>query len=87
MKKINKSSREELEEKLHEILIEEIGEEYRFLWKSDDSGIKPTIMFEEVCPDLAIKKLLGRFMGWDLILVTCPKGYLEIFHPIESFSS
>jgi len=79
-----KSPKEEVEDRLHEILIEEIGEEYRILWESDDGGYHIVIAFEEICPPKSKELIPGSFMGWRLIKKMCPKGYLEAFYPIKT---
>mgnify|MGYP001421464693 CR=1 FL=1 len=78
-----KFPKDEVEDKLHDILIGEIGEEYRVLWENDDGGLHITIAFEEVCPPLAKKLLPGQFMGWRLIKKICPEGYLGVFYPLS----
>jgi hypothetical protein len=80
---IKKSPKKVVEEKLHEILIEDIGEEYRILWESDDGGNHVVVAFEEFCPPITKTLLPGDFMGWRLIRKICPAGYLEAFYPIK----
>ena len=78
-----KSPKEKVEDALHEICIEEIGEEYRVLWKTDDGGNHIVVAFEEKVPEVAKKLLSAVFMGWRLILMICPHGYLEVFYPLK----
>jgi len=80
---IKKSSKAKVEEKLHEICIEKIGEEYRVLWQSDCGGNHIVVAFEEKAPDIAKDILRGVFMGWRLILMICPKDYLAAFYPLN----
>ena len=78
-----KASKTEVEDKLHEICIADIGEEYRVLWQSDDGGNHIVVAFEETVPSLA-KELIPRpFCGWRLIFLICPPGFLEVFHPLK----
>ena len=80
---IKKEPKEKVEEALHELCIDKIGEEYRVLWKSDDGGLHIVVAFEEFVPEIAKEYLHGSFMGWRLILMKCPEGYLQAFYPIE----
>ena len=78
-----KANKTEVEDKLHEICIEKIEEEYRVLWQSDDGGHHVVVAFENKCPPLAKKLLSSTFMGWRLILLIVPDGYLSVFHPLN----
>ena len=80
--KKKKESKLELEDKLHEICIADIGEEYRVLFKNDDGGEHVCVAFEEKLPPSAREYISSPFLGWRLMFVICPKGYLEVFHPI-----
>jgi hypothetical protein len=78
-----KASKELVEEELDRICITEIGEEYRILWQADDGGNHVVIAFEEECPQKAKDIFHSTFMGWRLIKLVCPKGYLEVFYPLK----
>lgn len=78
-----KSSSEEAIEALHEICIEQIGEEYRVLKKSDDGGNHLVVAFEKQAPPNVHNLIPGSFMGWRVIILITPEGYLEVFHPIK----
>ena len=80
---VKKAPKEKVDDALHEICIDKIGEEYRVLWKSDDGGHHIVVAFEEEVPSIAKDLLHGMFMGWRLILMKCPEGYLEAFYPIK----
>ncbi|OUU74680.1 MAG: hypothetical protein CBC29_06010 [Methylococcaceae bacterium TMED69] len=82
MKK-TKSEKSDVEEKIDEICIVEIEEEYRVLWESDDGGNHIVVAFEKNCPPMAKKLLKSPFMGWRLIIKICPEGYLKVFHPLN----
>tara|TARA_B100000214_G_C23890210_1_gene591394 strand:+ start:244 stop:501 length:258 start_codon:yes stop_codon:yes gene_type:complete len=82
MKK-EKKSFSEVEDVLHEICIMEIGEEYRILQQSDDGGNHVVVAFEKSIPPNAKQYLPGNFMGWRLIIMIVPEGYLKVFHPLD----
>ena len=82
MKK-EKASKIDVEDRLNEILIEDIGEEYRIKWASDNSGPHVCVMFENEFPENSRKYLPTPFMGWRLIIMKVPQGYLDIFYPIK----
>ncbi len=81
--KEEKISKEKLVEKIDEICIEQIGEEYRAKMESDDGGFHAVVYFEEKCPALAKKIFNGNFCGWRTIITIVPEGYLEVFHPLQ----
>ena len=68
MKK-QKAPKEEVEERLNEILIEDIGEEYRIKWASDNSGPHVCVYFEGEFPPESKEYLPSSFMGWRLIKI------------------
>tara|TARA_E500000331_G_scaffold346116_2_gene384552 strand:- start:298 stop:555 length:258 start_codon:yes stop_codon:yes gene_type:complete len=73
----------EIEDLLHEICIIEIGEEYRIFQQSDDGGNHVVVAFEKSVPSNAKQYLPGIFMGWRLIIMVVPEGYLKVFHPLN----
>ena len=83
MIKDSKASFAEAEDVLDEICIADIGEEYRIFLKSDDGGNHIVVAFEEEVPDLATEKITRPFMGWRLIFLIVPKGYLQVFYPLN----
>ena len=83
MVKNSKASFSEAEDVLHEICIADIGEEYRIFLKSDDGGNHIVVAFEEEVPELATQKITRPFMGWRLIFLIVPEGYLQVFHPLN----
>ena len=82
MKK-SKYSKEEVEDKIHDICIDQIEEEYRVFWRSDDSGTHVCVYFEGKIPRLAEKLLPNNFMDARLILICVPIGYLREFYPLR----
>ena len=83
MKKKNKAAYKEAEDRLHEICIEDIGEEYRVLQQADDGGTHIVVAFEEQMPWNAREYIPSPFMGWRLIFLIVPRGSLEVFHPLN----
>ena len=79
----NKAPKEDVEDKLHEICIADIGEEYRVLWQNDDGGLHIVVAFEEEVPALAKQLIISPFMGWRLVKLITPQGYLEVFYPLD----
>mgnify|MGYP003122973566 CR=1 FL=1 len=79
-----KFPKEEVEDVLHEICIAEIEEEYRVLWQSDDGGHHIVVAFEEKIPPKAKELIQSPFMGWRLIKLICPEGYLGVFYPLKN---
>ena len=78
-----KSPKNEVEDRLHEICIDDIGEEYRILWQQDDGGSHVVVAFEDEVPPAAKNLLDSPFMGWRLIKLICPQGYLQVFYPLN----
>ena len=87
-KKVKFSRREKIPakeaiEKIDEICIEQIGEEYRAKIDNDDGGSVINVMFEENCPPLAKELIQNPFFGWRRVLTIVPEGYLAIFYPLD----
>ena len=80
--KTKEYTKKEVEDKIHDLCIDQIEEEYRVFWQSDDSGAHVSVYYEEKIPKLAEQLLPNDFMGWRLILVLTPEGYLRAFHPL-----
>ena len=81
MKKNLKAPQADVEDALHEICITEWDTEYRVLWKSDDGGNHVVVAFEGV-PENSKDILRSPFMGWRLIRLNVPQGYLKVFYPL-----
>ena len=77
-----KASREEVEDKIHEICIVNWDTEFRVLWQSDDGGNHVVVAFEGESPNDSKEKLKSPFMGWRLIRMIVPNNYLAAFHPL-----
>ena len=74
-------------EKIDEICIDKIGEEYRVKIDNDDSGSLLNVLFEEKCPDLAKELIQNPFYGWRRVLTIVPEGYLAVFYPLNKDDS
>ena len=77
-----KASKEEVEDKLYDICITEWDTEFRILWQSDDGGNHVVVAFEGATPPESKELLKSPFMGWRLIRMVVPEGYLAAFHPL-----
>jgi hypothetical protein len=77
-----KAPREEAEDKIHDICIVNWDTEFRVLWQSDDGGNHVVVAFEEEVPLDAKNKLRSPFMGWRMIHLLVPAGYLSAFYPL-----
>ncbi len=87
-KKVKFSSREKIPakeamEKIDEICIEQIGEEYRVKIDNDDGGSMINVLFEGECPKLAKSLIPSPFCGWRRVLTVVPEGYLAVFYPLN----
>ncbi len=77
-----KSSKEDVDDALHELCIVNWDTEYRVLFKSDDGGEHIVVAFEGGAPETSKDILRSPFMGWRLIRLNVPVGYLGVFHPL-----
>ena len=77
-----KAPREEVEDKIHDICIVNWDTEFRVLWQSDDGGNHVVVAFEVEVPEDAKDELRSPFLGWRLIRMLVPEGYLAVFHPL-----
>ena len=78
----NKSSKEDVEDALHETCIVNWDTEYRVLFQSDDGGNHVTVAFEGKVPLESKDLLRSPFMGWRLVRLVVPNGYLGVFYPL-----
>ena len=79
-----KSPKSEVEDALHEMCIVEWDTEYRILWQSDDMGEHVTVAFEGSVPPDSKEKLRTPYMGWRIVRLEVPDGYLGAFYPLGS---
>ena len=77
-----KASKEDVEDALHELCIVNWDTEYRVLFKSDDGGEHVVVAFEGGAPKTSKDILRSPFMGWRLVRLNVPIGYLAVFHPL-----
>ena len=77
-----KATKEEVEDQLHDVCITNWDTEFRVLWQSDDGGNHVVVAFEGGAPEGSKELLQSPFMGWRLIRMIVPEGYLSVFHPL-----
>ena len=77
-----KASKEDVEDALHELCIVNWDTEYRVLFKSDNGGEHVVVAFEGGAPETSKDILRSPFMGWRLVRLNVPIGYLAVFHPL-----
>ena len=77
-----KATKEEVEDKIHDICIVNWDTEFRVLWQSDDGGLHVVVAFEGAAPEESRELLMSPFMGWRLCRSIVPEGYLSVFHPL-----
>ena len=77
-----KATKEEVEDKIHDICILNWDTEFRVLWQSDDGGNHVVVAFEGTAPQESKELLKSPFMGWRLIRMVVPINYLAAFHPL-----
>jgi len=78
-----KAPHEEVEDKITEICILNWDTEFRVLFQSDDGGNHVVVAFEGEVPKDAKNELRSPFMGWRLIRMLVPEGYLGVFYPLK----
>tara|TARA_Y100000593_G_C4250074_1_gene306700 strand:- start:827 stop:1099 length:273 start_codon:yes stop_codon:yes gene_type:complete len=77
-----KAPPEEVEDKIYDICITNWDTEFRVLWQMDDGGKHVVVAFEGEIPSDAKVELRSPFLGWRLIRMLVPEGYLGVFHPL-----
>ena len=77
-----KAAKEEVEDQLYDICITNWDTEFRVLWQSDDGGHHIVVAFEGAVPPDSKELLKSPFMGWRMIRMLVPEGYLAAFYPL-----
>ena len=77
-----KAMKSEVDDVLHEICITDWDTEFRVLFQSDDMGEHVAVAFEGSVPIDSKEKLRTPFMGWRLVRLEVPEGYLGVFYPL-----
>lgn len=77
-----KAQKSDVDDALHDICITEWDTEFRVLFHSDDMGEHIVVAFEGTAPEESKDKLQDPFMGWRLVRMEVPEGYLAVFHPL-----
>ena len=81
-KKKKKASKSEVDDALNELCILKWDTEFRVLFQSDDMGEHAVVAFEGSVPAASKEILRTPFMGWRLVRMKVPEGYLAAFHPM-----
>ena len=77
-----KATKTKVDDVLHEICITDWDTEFRVLFQSDDMGEHVVVAFEGSVPADSKEKLRTPFMGWRLVRLEVPEGYLGTFYPL-----
>ena len=77
-----KATKEEVEDQLYDICITNWDTEFRVLWQSDDGGHHIVVAFEGAVPPDSKELLKSPVMGWRMIRMLVPEGYLAAFYPL-----
>ena len=77
-----KAPHDEVEDWITEICIENWDTEFRVLFQSDDMGNHVAVAFEGEVPPESKDLLKTPFMGWRLVRLLVPEGYLGVFYPL-----
>ena len=84
MSKKNKATKTAAEDALHELCIVNWDTEYRVLFQADDMGEHIAVAFEGAVPEDSREILRTPYMGWRLVRLVVPTGYLAAFHPLDA---
>ena len=77
-----KAPRLEVEDHLTETCILNWDTEFRVLFQSDDGGNHVAVAFEGEVPLSSKEILRSPYMGWRLVRLLVPEGYLAVFYPL-----
>jgi len=72
----------DVDDALNELCILKWDTEFRVLFQSDDMGLHVVVAFENAVPPESKEILRSPFMGWRLIRMEVPEGYLAAFYPM-----
>ena len=81
-KQKKKAPKSDVDDALHEICITEWDTEFRVLFQSDDMGEHVAVAFEGSVPNNSKELIRTPFMGWRVVRLEVPEGYLSVFHPL-----
>lgn len=77
-----KAPKSEIDDALNELCILKWDTEFRVLFQSDDMGEHVVVAFEGEVPENSKDLIRGDYMGWRVIRMTVPIGYLGTFYPL-----
>ena len=81
-KKKKKAAKTDVDDALNELCIVEWDTEFRVMFQSDDMGELVVVAFEGEVPADSKDKIRTPYMGWRVIRMKVPEGYLSAFHPL-----
>tara|TARA_B100000902_G_C26581340_1_gene561326 strand:+ start:197 stop:460 length:264 start_codon:yes stop_codon:yes gene_type:complete len=82
--KKKKAAKADIDDALNELCIVEWDTEFRVLFQSDDMGEHAVVAFEGEVPVDSKDKIKTPYMGWRVIRMQVPEGYLSAFYPLGS---
>ena len=77
-----KAPKSEIDDALNELCILKWDTEFRVLFQSDDMGEHVVVAFEGEVPENSKDLIKSECMGWRVIRMTVPVGYLMTFYPM-----
>ena len=80
--KKKKAVKADIDDALNELCILEWNTEFRVLFQSDDMGEHVVVAFEGEVPAGSKNKIRTPYMGWRVIRMQVPEGYLSAFYPL-----
>ena len=80
--KKKKAAKADIDDALSELCILEWDTEFRVLFQSDDMGEHAVVAFEGKVPAGSKDKIRTPYMGWRVIRMEVPEGYLAAFYPM-----
>ena len=80
--KKKKAAKADIDDALNELCILEWNTEFRVLFQSDDMGEHVVVAFEGEVPASSKDKIRTPYMGWRVIRMQVPEGYLSAFYPL-----
>ena len=80
--KKKKAPKIEVEDALSELCIIKWDTEFRVLFQSDDMGEHVVVAFEGQVPIESKELIKTPYLGWRVIRMEVPEGYLAAFYPM-----
>jgi len=80
--KHKKATKAEIDDALNELCIMNWDTEFRVVFQSDDMGEHVVVAFEGEVPEDSKDKIRTPYLGWRVIRMVVPVGYLAAFYPL-----